>query len=88
MASSLNADQSAHYYSARRCGLPGTKDYRVYLYDSERLASPWHDIPLFSDEKLGLVNVVVEIPRWSNVKMEVCTTVTQNVDIYIYTYQQ
>jgi len=34
--------------------------------------SPFHDIPLFVNEEEGIVNMVVEIPRWSNAKFEVC----------------
>lgn len=34
--------------------------------------SPMHDIPLYADESKQLFNMVVEIPRWTNAKMEVC----------------
>lgn len=33
--------------------------------------SPWHDIPLFADEAKKVYNMIVEIPRWTNAKMEV-----------------
>ena len=33
--------------------------------------SPFHDIPLIVDREKGIFNMVVEIPRWSNAKMEV-----------------
>lgn len=33
--------------------------------------SPLHDIPLFSDAANNVVNMVVEVPRWTNSKMEV-----------------
>ncbi|RWS24430.1 Inorganic pyrophosphatase-like protein, partial [Leptotrombidium deliense] len=35
--------------------------------------SPFHDIPLFADEKNHIFNMVVEIPRWTNAKMEIAT---------------
>jgi hypothetical protein len=35
------------------------------------LISPWHDSPLYADESNKIFNMVVEIPRWSNAKMEV-----------------
>jgi inorganic pyrophosphatase len=35
------------------------------------VVSPFHDIPLFADEAKGIVNMVVEIPRWTNAKLEV-----------------
>ena len=33
--------------------------------------SPFHDIPLNVEGQNGVFNMVVEIPRWSNAKMEV-----------------
>jgi inorganic pyrophosphatase len=33
--------------------------------------SPWHDIPLFADQSSGILNMVVEVPRWTNAKMEI-----------------
>ena len=33
--------------------------------------SPLHDIPLFANEAKSVLNMVVEIPRWTNAKMEV-----------------
>lgn len=35
--------------------------------------SPWHDIPLFADKDKRIYHMVVEIPRWSNAKMEIAT---------------
>lgn len=34
--------------------------------------SPMHDIPLYADEDNKIMNMVVEIPRWTNAKMEIC----------------
>lgn len=33
--------------------------------------SPLHDIPLYADPAKKIVNMVVEVPRWTNAKMEV-----------------
>lgn len=33
--------------------------------------SPLHDIPLFADGSNNVFNMVVEVPRWTNAKMEV-----------------
>lgn len=33
--------------------------------------SPFHDIPLWSDRGTRVANMVVEVPRWSNAKMEI-----------------
>ncbi|KAJ0178573.1 hypothetical protein K1T71_005348 [Dendrolimus kikuchii] len=46
-------------------------DYRVYFRDESGPISPLHDIPLWADEAQRLVNMVVEVPRWSNAKMEI-----------------
>lgn len=34
--------------------------------------SPLHDIPLHADDSQKVYNMVVEVPRWTNAKMEVC----------------
>lgn len=39
--------------------------------DENGPVSPLHDIPLFVDQSKKIVNMVVEIPRWTNAKMEV-----------------
>ena len=39
--------------------------------DAGHLISPLHDIPLFADESKQIYNMVVEVPRWTNAKMEV-----------------
>lgn len=34
--------------------------------------SPFHDIPLVASAEQHTYNMVVEVPRWTNAKMEVC----------------
>ncbi len=34
--------------------------------------SPFHDIPLYANDEKTTFNMVVEVPRWTNAKMEVC----------------
>lgn len=36
--------------------------------------SPFHEIPLWIDEKTGIANMVVEIPRGSQAKFEINKT--------------
>ena len=36
--------------------------------------SPWQDIPLFANPERNVLNMVVEIPRWTTAKMEVSYT--------------
>lgn len=40
--------------------------------------SPMHDIPLYADEANKILNMVVEIPRWTNAKMEINLKETLN----------
>ncbi|KAI1303630.1 Inorganic pyrophosphatase [Halotydeus destructor] len=61
-------------FSAEERGTPNGADYRVYFKNaSGKPISPFHDIPLFSDEANRIYNMVVEIPRWTNAKMEIAT---------------
>lgn len=48
-------------------------DYRLFIKGPDGYVSPWHDIPLYANEENKVFNMVVEIPRWSNAKMEMAT---------------
>jgi nucleosome-remodeling factor 38 kDa subunit len=39
--------------------------------DAGTPVSPLHDIPLFANANKQIYNMVVEVPRWTNAKMEV-----------------
>jgi hypothetical protein len=41
--------------------------------------SPFHDIPLYADKENHVFNMVVEIPRWTNAKMEVRSSALINL---------
>ncbi|KAF5283055.1 hypothetical protein FQA39_LY17440 [Lamprigera yunnana] len=43
----------------------------LVLADQNGPISPLHDVPLYADLDKKIVNMVVEIPRWSNAKMEI-----------------
>ncbi|CAG9863763.1 unnamed protein product [Phyllotreta striolata] len=58
-------------YSVVERGLPYSADYRVYIQDQNGPISPLHDIPLVVDCTKKIFNMVVEVPRWSNAKMEI-----------------
>ena len=69
----------AKYQKAESGGLYH-EDYRLFLMQDKKPISPFHDIPLFVDKegkavdgnaKTGIFNMVVEIPRWTNAKMEI-----------------
>lgn len=60
-------------YTTVERGQPNSLSYRVYIKNEETksFVSPFHDIPLVSAKDQQLHNFVVEIPRWSNAKMEI-----------------
>ncbi|XP_061534459.1 inorganic pyrophosphatase 2, mitochondrial [Phycodurus eques] len=83
-----NLRKTMHYQTEAR-GSPNTTDYRIYFKNSDgSYISPFHDIPLIAEaeqdnglpakkvkrkESEALFNMVVEVPRWSNAKMEIAT---------------
>ncbi|XP_045494527.1 inorganic pyrophosphatase isoform X1 [Colias croceus] len=58
-------------YIAEERGSAYSPDYRVYFKDESGPISPLHDIPLWADREQRLAHMVVEVPRWSNAKMEI-----------------
>ncbi|GAA57555.1 probable inorganic pyrophosphatase 1, partial [Clonorchis sinensis] len=48
-----------------------TFDYG-YAESTSGPISPFHDIPLHLDKQKNVFNMLVEIPRWTNAKMEIC----------------
>lgn len=58
-------------YSVRKIAQPNTLEHRVYIEKDGVPVSPFHDIPLYANEQEGILNMVVEIPRWTNAKQEV-----------------
>lgn len=58
-------------FTAVEKGSPNTTDYRIYIHDKNGPISPMHDIPLFADASKKTYNMVVEVPRWTNAKMEI-----------------
>lgn len=61
----------APQYTVRKVGAPHTLDHRVYIEQDGVPVSPFHDIPLFANPEQTILNMVVEIPRWTNAKLEV-----------------
>ncbi|KAJ5798966.1 inorganic pyrophosphatase [Penicillium pulvis] len=51
---------------------------RLYFQQNGQMISPWHDIPLFADREYGILNMVVEIPRETNAKMEITKEISLN----------
>ncbi|XP_055335348.1 inorganic pyrophosphatase-like [Paramacrobiotus metropolitanus] len=74
-------------FQAQEFGGLHHEDYRIFLSHGNTAISPFHDVPLIPDRsiqkegtevdgnaiKQGVYNMVVEIPRWTNAKMEINT---------------
>ncbi|BFZ03757.1 hypothetical protein BsWGS_06795 [Bradybaena similaris] len=59
-------------YSTVHRGSPNSDDYLVFFKNQNGVpVSPFHDIPLLADAEKKHFNMVVEIPRWTNAKMEI-----------------
>lgn len=73
ISSSLQSSSTtmAPTYTTRHIGAPHTLDYRVFIEKDGVPVSPFHDIPLYANEQQTILNMVVEIPRWTNAKQEV-----------------
>jgi hypothetical protein len=62
----------APQYSLRKVAAPHTLEHRVYIEQDGVPVSPFHDIPLYANQEQTILNMIVEIPRWTNAKLEVC----------------
>ena len=58
-------------YTVRKNAAPNTLEHRIYIEKDGVPLSPFHDIPLYANEQQTVLNMIVEIPRWTNAKMEV-----------------
>ncbi|KAL2008861.1 hypothetical protein VTN00DRAFT_7055 [Thermoascus crustaceus] len=68
---SYHTEPSTMSYTVRKVGQPNTLDYRVYIEKDGVPISPFHDIPLYANEQQTILNMIVEIPRWTNAKQEI-----------------
>ena len=65
--------KAASTFTPRHIGALNTLESRIYIEKDGVPVSPFHDVPLYANEQQTILNMVVEIPRWSNAKQEVCT---------------
>ncbi|TRY75955.1 hypothetical protein DNTS_033509 [Danionella cerebrum] len=72
-AASGSVWRMVHYVTEQR-GRLNSSDYRLYFKTAEgKYLSPFHDIPLYVADDQVFLHMVVEVPRWSNAKMEIAT---------------
>ncbi|XP_018014692.2 inorganic pyrophosphatase isoform X2 [Hyalella azteca] len=67
------AESRSMSFSVVERGSPCTLDHRIFIKGENGPISPMHDIPLFANEGNKIFNMVVEVPRWTNAKMEIAT---------------
>ena len=58
-------------FGIRKLGPANTLEHRIYLEMDGVPCSPFHDIPLYANDQGTVLNMVVEIPRWTQGKLEV-----------------
>lgn len=46
--------------------------------------SPLHDIPLWAERESRVANMIVEVPRWTNAKMEVGLFIIGKIYVHAY----
>lgn len=64
-------------YTVRKVAAANTLEHRVYIEKDGVPVSPFHDIPLYANQEQTILNMVVEIPRWTNGKLEVSSQLQQ-----------
>ncbi|KAH8319914.1 hypothetical protein KR074_009424 [Drosophila pseudoananassae] len=59
-------------YETVEKGAKNSPSYSLYFKNKcGNVISPMHDIPLYANEEKTIYNMVVEVPRWTNAKMEI-----------------
>lgn len=64
-------DKATAIYTPRKVGAANTLEHRIYIEKDGVPVSPFHDIPLYANAEQTILNMVCEVPRWTNAKMEV-----------------
>ena len=70
-------------YSVRKIAPANTLEHRIYIEKDGVPVSPFHDIPLYANEQQTILNMIVEIPRWTNGKLEVCFPINKYALLFL-----
>jgi hypothetical protein len=70
-SATMSQSRQSSEFSVRKIGAPNTLDFRAFIEKDGMPISPFHDVPLYANEQQTILNMVVEIPRWTNAKLEV-----------------
>ena len=65
-------------YSVRKIAPANTLEHRIFIEKDGVPVSPFHDIPLYANEQQTVLNMIVEIPRWTNGKLEVGSHISRS----------
>jgi inorganic pyrophosphatase len=65
---------SSYTINQRGGGKPYSLESRIFFKSDGKYISPFHDIPLYANAEKTILNMIVEIPRWTNAKMEISTS--------------
>ncbi|QDS72936.1 Inorganic pyrophosphatase [Venturia effusa] len=65
-------------FTVRKVGAPNTLEHRIFIEQNGKPVSPFHDIPLYANQEQTILNMIVEVPRWTNAKMEISKEETLN----------
>jgi len=72
--STLSQKMPVPGYTIEERGTENTTSYQVFVKDQAgQPISPFHDIPLVANQANQTFHVVIEVPRWTNAKMEIDT---------------
>jgi inorganic pyrophosphatase len=55
----------------------------THIEQDGKVVSPFHDIPLVADADKKIFNMIVEIPRWTNAKIEVMWLLSYSKTIHL-----
>jgi len=58
-------------FTTRTIGAPNTLEHRVFIEKNGAPVSAFHDVPLFANAAKNVFNMIVEVPRWTNAKLEI-----------------
>jgi len=58
-------------YSIKEISKLGTLEYRVFFFKEGKAISPFHDVPLWSHKENHIANMIVEIPKGTQPKLEI-----------------
>ncbi|KIV90064.1 inorganic pyrophosphatase, variant [Exophiala mesophila] len=70
-ASTMSYSKQPSEFQPRKVGALHTGEFRTYIEQNGVPVSPFHDIPLYANEQQTVLNMIVEIPRWTNAKLEI-----------------